>query len=167
MKIIPMQVSAVIPCYNHGEYVEDAINSILSQTHLVSEILVVDDGSDDPETLHILDTIDKPRTIVYHKENGGPSSARNYGIERSSHNYILTLDCDDRFDPTFVEKAITVLKNNPKTGMVTSYVNEQERIQPLMRNSKGAGLKSFLVKNDANASLLFRKKCLEIRRRIR
>lgn len=157
-------ICAVIPCYNHGDYLNDAVDSILSQTYKNIEIFVVDDGSDDENTCEILKNLNKPKTTVLHKENGGPASARNFGIERCKSEYILTLDSDDRFEPTFVEKALSVLKENPKTGMVTSYVKRLKRLQygvfkEFNIELEGGGIDQFLMKNHASASLLYRRRC--------
>lgn len=152
-------VSAVIPCYNHGEYIREAINSILSQTCKQIEVIVVNDGSEDEETLKILDKLDTPKTKVYHKENGGPASARNYGIKRCSGEYILTLDSDDKFAPDFVEKGLSILKAEPEIGMVTSYVKRYRDQNTSYTQLKGGGIENFLVANYANASLLFRYQC--------
>lgn len=155
----PNLISAIIPCYNHGEFITDAIESILSQTYKQIEIIVVDDGSDCEETVQILKNIDMPRTTVYHKKNGGASSARNYGIEKSSGEFILTLDSDDRFEPAFAAKALDILKNNPKTGMVTSYVKRSNGSHTSKVKLQGGELKDFLIENHASASLLFRHQC--------
>lgn len=152
-------VSAVIPCYNDGRYIHKAIDSILSQTYNRIEIIVVDDGSEDDETLRILKTLDRSKITVYHKENGGPASARNYGIERSSGEYILTLDSDDKFAPDFVEKGLSILDVEPEIGMVTSYVKRyREKISSYIQ-LKGGNLEDFLVKNRASACLIFRYQC--------
>jgi len=155
----PDLISAIIPCYNHGEFVTDAIKSVLSQTYQKIEIIVVDDGSDCEETVQILKNIDMPRTTVYHKKNGGASSARNFGIEKSSGEFILTLDSDDRFEPTFAEKALDILKNNLKTGMVTSYVKRINCSHTTLVELQGGELEDFIIQNHASASLLFRHQC--------
>jgi glycosyltransferase involved in cell wall biosynthesis len=152
-------VSAIIPCYNGGEYISEAVDSIASQTFKNIEIIVVDDGSDENSTLEILNELDTSKTTIYHKENGGPASARNYGIEKSSGKYILTLDSDDTFAPDFVEKGLTKLDAQPKTGMVTSYVKRFKGQNTSYSQLKGGGVANFLVKNSANASLLFRYQC--------
>jgi len=152
-------VSAVIPCYNDGEHIRKATNSILAQTYKQIEVIVVNDGSDDDETLRVLDTLDPSQITIYHKENGGPASARNYGIERSSGDFILTLDSDDMFAPDFAEKGMSILHADPKIGMVTSYVKRYTEKNSGYIQLKGGHIEDFLVKNQANASLLFRKQC--------
>lgn len=103
------RVGVVIPCYNHGAYLDDAVNSVLAQTYADCEIVVVDDGSTDPATNARLQCYDKPRTRIISIPNGGLPAARNRGIAALQTEYILTLDADDRFAPTFVEKAIAML----------------------------------------------------------
>lgn len=76
MNRTPDLVSAIIPCYNHGDYIHEAIDSLLPQTYDNIKIIVVDDGSDDNETNDILNLIDKPKTRVYHEKNGGPCQYR-------------------------------------------------------------------------------------------
>lgn len=153
-------VSVIIPCYNHGRYLNDALSSIAEQTYQNIEIIVVDDGSDDQETIDILKDLDLPKASVYHKENGGASSARNYGIKKSRGEYILTLDADDKFAPDFLQKALAVLKKQPNTGMVTSF---QVRFGPNRNNTKnylkGGDVTDFLTKNHCHASLLYRYQC--------
>lgn len=161
MKRIPALVSVIIPCYNHGLYLHQAIKSILNQTYRNFEIIIVDDGSDDKETLGILEKIDIQGVEVFHKQNGDVASARNYGIRRSCGEYILTLDADDRFAPTFIEKAVNILQKQPKVGMVTSYVQRfgENEIESGKLECKGGDIKDFLVKNQAVACLMFRFQC--------
>ncbi len=74
------KVSAVIPCYNHGQYIDEAVDSILKQTYQDVEIIVINDGSTDQFTIEKLRVYCKPKTRVIHTENRGPSAARNTGI---------------------------------------------------------------------------------------
>ena len=80
-------ISVVIPCYNPKPLVEETIAGVRRQTHAEWEIVVVDDGSDDPESLRILENIEQrklPRvTLVRHPENRGPAAARNTGFRHS------------------------------------------------------------------------------------
>jgi hypothetical protein len=97
MDILAMpEVSVIIPCYNQGQYLHEAIDSVLAQTFTDLEIIVVDDGSTDPATREILDTLNRTNTWLLRRKNGGLAAARNSGISTASGRYILPLDCDDR-----------------------------------------------------------------------
>ncbi|MCI5127611.1 MAG: glycosyltransferase, partial [Candidatus Electrothrix sp. AUS3] len=74
------RVSVVIPCYNQGIFVDEAIESVLAQTWQDFEIIVVNDGSTDLFTVQHLQQLDFPKTKVIHTDNQGLSSARNNGI---------------------------------------------------------------------------------------
>lgn len=101
------KVSVVVTCYNYGSFLPEAIASVRGQTLQDFEVLVVDDGSTDPATLAVLDGISDPGVQVFRKENGGPSSARNFGIARARGELILPLDADDRLAPTFLERCVS------------------------------------------------------------
>jgi len=153
-------VSVIIPCYNHGHYLLEAIDSIQQQTYQNFEIIIVDDGSTDSNTKRVLNEIDHPKITVYRKKNGGIASARNYGIERSRGEFILTLDADDKFAPEFLEKALSVLKQHPDVGMVTSFHIRFNSEGEIGRDQlKGGDVTAFLNKNNAVACLLYRYKC--------
>lgn len=112
------RVTIAVPCFNHGRYLDEAVDSILAQTYEDLEIVVVDDGSTDPETKAILDRYDRPKTRVIRAQNGGPSAARNRAISEGSGEYVMPLDADDRIAPTYVEKAVRLLDEDPRLGLV-------------------------------------------------
>ena len=112
------RVSIVIPCFNAGETIGEAIESALSQTYADIEIVVVDDGSTDPVTLDVLAHAAWPRTRILHQGNAGPAAARNAAIQASLGEYILPLDADDRIEPTYVEKAMAAMQADPNVGIV-------------------------------------------------
>lgn len=89
-------ISVVLPVYNVESYLKESINSILRQSYQNLEIILVDDGSTD-ESGNICDSYQSldSRIVVYHKENGGLSDARNYGIEHANGEYIYLVDSDD------------------------------------------------------------------------
>ena len=95
------KISVIVPVYKAEKYVGECIESILSQTYTDFELLLVDDGSPD-KSGEICDYYagKDPRIIVYHKENGGVSSARNYGIEHAVGEWICFVDSDDTILPT-------------------------------------------------------------------
>jgi glycosyltransferase involved in cell wall biosynthesis len=112
------KVSVIIPCFNLGKYIHEAIDSILAQTFQDFEIIVVNDGSTDAETNLILERLDKSRAKVIKTDNQGLSRARNNGIAQASGYYILPLDADDRIDSTYLEKAVKILDQNKNVGIV-------------------------------------------------
>ena len=118
MNTVSPIVSVIMPCYNQGQYLNEAVESVLAQTYQNFEIIVINDGSTDEETSQILHHYDKPHVKIIHTENQGPSAARNTGIKHSSGKYILPLDADDRIEPTYLEKAVQILEENSAIGIV-------------------------------------------------
>ncbi|WP_432401160.1 glycosyltransferase [Wukongibacter sp. M2B1] len=119
-----IKVSVIIPTYNYGKYICDAVDSILKQTYTDYEIIVVDDGSTDGTD----DILKKYGDILsyYYIKNQGPAAARNFGIEKSKGKYISFLDADDAFLPEKLDIQVDILENNRDTGLVHSdflYVN--------------------------------------------
>lgn len=152
-------VSVVIPCYNSHQYLQEAIDSVKRQTFKDYEMLVVNDGSTDPETIHTLDKLD-PSIKVLTKENGGLAAARNFGINNSSGEVIITLDSDDKFAPDFFKEAIEILNKEKETGIVSSYVQEFGAYSKLWRTNAYDDF-SFLTENRLVACCAFRKRCWE------
>jgi len=103
-------VSVVIPCFNYGHYVEQAIRSVLSQTFTNLEIIVVEGGSTDGTTPQILRALEQrglPRTrFVYRTESHLAGDNRNFGIALARGQYVCCLDADDLIKPTYVEIAV-------------------------------------------------------------
>lgn len=101
-------VSVVIPCYNTHEHLERALASVRSQTFPVTEIILVDDGSTNPETVRFIDSIDQDVRLIRQK-NGGLPAARNVGFRHTRGDYVLPLDADDWLEPTAIEKMLGAL----------------------------------------------------------
>ncbi len=115
-------ISVVIPCYNHGHYLADAVDSILNQTWQDFEIIIVNDGSTDPDTIKTLKSFTRPKTtIIHHTENRGLPATRNTGIKNAVGKYICCLDADDKLHPTYLEKALLVMETNPGIDFVYSW----------------------------------------------
>ena len=105
------KISIIIPCYNQGIYIEEAVQSVLDQSWQNFEIIIINDGSTDEHTNKILHEFNKPKTKVYTIENGGLANARNFGILKSNGEFILPLDADDKISKTYLAKAIEVFEN--------------------------------------------------------
>jgi len=112
------KVSVIIPCYNHGEYLDEAVESVLAQTFRDVEIIITNDGSTDEKTIYKLENYNRPNTRVIHTSNQGLSMARNNGIREACGEFILPLDADDKVASTYLEKAVAILDSRPKTGIV-------------------------------------------------
>ena len=156
-------VSIIVPCYNQAQYLDEALQSLLNQTFTDWECIIVNDGSTDTtEGVALKWETKDPRFTYIYQENGGVSSARNLGIEKAKAEFILTLDADDKYEASFLEKAMTVLVDNPEIGIVSSwgryFTNEKQlQIYKLM----GKSTVDFLFQNAAIGTSLFRKVCWE------
>ena len=115
-------VSVVLPTYGRPEMLRSAVRSVLKQTYSPLELLVIDDHSPKPaeETLaSISTTASQTIQVIRHKENKGANVARNTGITNTDGEFIAFLDDDDRWDPTKIERQITVFqKANNSVGVV-------------------------------------------------
>ncbi len=111
-------VSVIIPCYNQGNYLDEAVNSVLAQSFRQFEIIIVNDGSTDGATNRLLTDFSRPQTRVISTENQGLAAARNNGIRAARGRYILPLDADDRIEPTYLEQAVACLDTHPEVGIV-------------------------------------------------
>jgi len=94
-------LSIIVPIYNVEQYVDKCIQSILNQTYQNLEIILVDDGATDCSGSIADSYAAKDKRIkVFHKENGGLSDARNYGLDHVTGDYILFVDSDDFIENT-------------------------------------------------------------------
>jgi glycosyltransferase involved in cell wall biosynthesis len=122
-------VSAIIPAYNAGRFISDAIESVLAQTHSAMECIVVDDGSTD-DTASVAES-HGPWVTVIRQANAGVSAARNAGAQVAKGRYLAFLDADDAWLPTKIEKQIQRARSG-SFGLISGgfYVTD-EVLQPL------------------------------------
>ena len=121
-------ISIVTPYYNGGKTIEETFNSVMNQTYPYFEWIIVNDGSKDEESNKIIEEVSKRdnRIKYYKKENGGPSIARDYGIEKTSKEtkYVFFLDADDILDKTTLECLYWTLETHPEASFAyTTLVN--------------------------------------------
>lgn len=109
-------VSVIIPCYNQGQYLQEAVDSVLASTYDNIEIIVLDDGS--TQDIEFLKTFAAKKTKVIHQEKQGVAEARNNAIKVAGGKYILPLDADDKIHSTYIEKAVNVFENSDKISIV-------------------------------------------------
>ncbi|MGC8823993.1 MAG: glycosyltransferase family 2 protein [Bacteroidales bacterium] len=153
-------VSVIIPCYNQGEYLHEALESVYQQTYKNIEIVVVNDGSTDEKTLQILNTLTDEKVTVLHKTNGHLSSARNYGIARCRGNYYVALDADDKLHPTFIERTLKILLEHPSVAVASSWA-QYFGAKMDVKMVAGGTLENFLRYNNCTACATVRKKVWE------
>jgi glycosyltransferase involved in cell wall biosynthesis len=160
-----VKISVVIPCYNHGKFLGEAVDSVLRSDFKEYEIIIVNDGSTDPLTLRVFRDLDRrfsdnQAVTILHQENLGLSSARNAGIQRAAGEYILPLDADNKIRPHYLRRAFEVLDQNSDTGVVYAYAN-------LFGEKKGVwtfplfDARKLLIENFVEACSVFRKKLWE------
>lgn len=109
------KVSVVIPCYNHGRYLGEAIASVLAQTWADVETVVVDDGSTD-DTAAMAARYEGVKYV--RQANQGLAAARNTGARESTGDYLIFLDADDKLTPVAVEAGLECHGANPGSGLV-------------------------------------------------
>ncbi|QYO66339.1 glycosyltransferase family 2 protein [Leptolyngbya sp. 7M] len=110
------RISVVIPTYNYGRYIAEAIGSALGQSLAPAEIIVVDDGSADDTAAVVAGFGDAVKYI--RQENAGVSAARNRGVAGSSGELIAFLDADDIWEPTKLEKQAALFRADSDIGLV-------------------------------------------------
>lgn len=115
------EISIIIPCYNHGKYVRQAIESVKNSTVIDRcEIIVVNDGSTDPYTIQVMEELENEGIKVINQHNQGLARTRNNGIKLAQGRYILPLDADNTISSTFIEKASKILNQDDSCSIVYS-----------------------------------------------
>jgi glycosyltransferase involved in cell wall biosynthesis len=109
------RVTVVITCFNYGRFLAEAVDSALSQEGGPPEVVVVDDGSTEPETLLALKRL-PPKVRLIPRSNGGPARARNTGAAAATTPLLLMLDADDRLDPGALTTLERLLEAAPDIG---------------------------------------------------
>ena len=125
-----MKVSVIVPVYNVEKYLEKCLNSLVNQTFKDYEIIVVNDGSTDSSQKIIDEYKSKYSTIKsFIKENGGISSARNYGLKVATGEYIAFVDSDDYVEMFFLEKMYNKAKETSSDVVICDYyaINDEDK----------------------------------------
>lgn len=106
-------VSVIIPCFNYGDLLPRAVNSVISQTYKDIEIIIVNDGSTDKTDVVAKGLSTKNDNIrYYYQKNEGIVKTRNKGIRLAKGHYIIQLDADDWIDPDYIEQAVSLAEKN-------------------------------------------------------
>src|SRR5262245_24282307 len=111
-------IAVVIPCFNHGRVLDDAVTSVLRQSRAAAEMVIVDDGSTDLYTRDLLASSEYPNTRIVRTSNGGGSAAKNHGIRLTSADYVVTLDAGNRLDLDFLARAAARLDRDADLGFI-------------------------------------------------
>lgn len=163
-----MGVSIIMPCYKAGEYLVEAVESVLAQPfQRPYEVIVVDDASPDVKTQSSIRDIEKLRNVrvLRHAKNAGQQVARNTGIRASSFNYISMMDADDCLnrDPVvtkngvYAERAVQMLHANPNIAFVHTLSLMFDGFNGLTISSYPVSENLILEKHHAPMSLVYRK----------
>lgn len=154
------RVSIVVPCYNLGHYLAEAVDSVLGQSFTDFEILVVDDGSTDDETRTILDGFSRPKTRVLRSENRGLPGAKNLGIANTSGELLCMLDADDVLEPQMLARSVEALDAAPSMAFASHWLrafgDEQWDWTPA-----SCEFPALLDMNTVNGSALVRRSAME------
>jgi glycosyltransferase involved in cell wall biosynthesis len=110
---MPLTISVVIPYYNDSQFIDDAVASVLAQTRLPDEVIIVDDCSR-PAQFEYLHRSEGSCIIVRSRVNMGLAGARNAGVARAKCGWIALLDSDDWWAPTELEKQLAYVERHPE-----------------------------------------------------
>lgn len=171
-----MNISVVIPVYNVEDYLHYAIDSLVNQTHKNFEVLLINDGSTD-NSGKLCDKYSQEYDWirVFHKENGGLSDARNYGVLKATNEWIFFLDPDDYIEP-FTFELLTLIRAKYQADLISTkvqttneyekYFAEQFNLESSQRVTKEEALELMLEDKVATVSAcakLYKKQILEMR----
>ncbi len=160
-----VRVSVVIPCYNHGQFLDEAVESVLRSDFGEYEIIIVNDGSTDSFTMEVFKELERrflhdDKVTIINQQNLGLPAARNSAIRVARGEYILPLDADNKIRPQYLSKAVEILDRDEQMGVVYSYAN-------LFGETRGTWvfsrfeLRKLLLENFVEACSVFRKKIWE------
>lgn len=150
-------ISIIIPCFNQGIYLDEALQSVSQcKDKSIYEVIIVNDGSTDKNTLDILKGLAEKGYNIINQPNKGLGAARNEGIRVAEGKYILPLDCDNKIKPEYIYEGIRLLDNDPLLDVVYSdaeYFGEKTGLW----ESGEFNLQRLMIENYIDACAIFRK----------
>lgn len=155
------KVSIIIPCYNHGKYIQDALDSLekIPDKDLY-EVIIVNDGSTDEYTNQKLrEIVGKGYNVIF-QENQGLATSRNNAIRQSKGQYILPLDADNMIRPEYINKGIQVLDSNPDVTVVYGNAAEFGDKQGVLVQGE-YNLQKLMIFNYIDACAMYRRSLWE------
>lgn len=128
-------VTVVIPTYNHGHFISDALDSVCAQSHLPARTLILDDGSTDNTADVVRPYLGRLSCVEYVRmpQNRGVIEMLNTGLDMVATEYVVFLAADDMLDATLLDKCIAIMRCNsqaPVCGVLARYVDEMKRSVP-------------------------------------
>lgn len=158
-----VSISVIIPVYNEKkEYLQRLFESLRAQIYSDYEVIVVDDGSTNSETIELLDNIRLDNFNVFHKKNGGSGSARNFGLKHAKGEFISFLDADDWIDRCFYSSLIDAIHRDNSDiacGVLVSNGKLYEKFSRFRASSISSKLK--YINNGSVCSKIFKRELLE------
>ena len=128
--------SIVIPLYNKEQHIKKTLQSVLQQSYIDFEVIVVNDGSND-NSKAVVESITDDRITLYNIENSGPSHARNFGVSKSASTLIVFLDADDYWEPHHLEDLKNLHKSFPNCGLYAKaydYLTNDTIVKGIFKN---------------------------------
>jgi glycosyltransferase involved in cell wall biosynthesis len=150
-------VSIIIPCYNQAQFLTETLESVYHQTHTNWECLIINDGSpDNTEEIALEWCVRDKRFKYFKKENGGLSSARNFGIQKSNGQWIQFLDSDDLLEENKLMCQVEFLNINKSDIFISGYryFNNQEGSGKLRIMGRNDFTPEVVIQNDDNVDII-------------
>lgn len=154
------KLTVVIPCYNHGAYLPETIQSLEKADQSLFDVIIIDDGSKDPLTLNVFEELKAKGYNIIHQKNQGLGRTRNNLFNLAQTPYVLPLDSDNKIRPEFINIAIEVLDSNPNVSVVYSdaeYFGEAKGIKQVGEFN----LQKLMLYNYIDACTVIRKSTWE------
>lgn len=152
-------ISVVMPVYNGGKYLREAIESILNQTYQNFEFLIINDGSTDTSEKIIYSYTDPRIVYLQNDKNRGLVYTLNYGISVAKGKYIARMDADDNSEPTRFERQLEVFSNDPKLGVCGTWAKVIDSREVLKVETENDRIKCglFFTNQFIHSSVMFSK----------
>jgi glycosyltransferase involved in cell wall biosynthesis len=154
------RISVLLPCFNDGAWINDALQSVLEQTFQDFEIVVVDDGSTDAATVRKLRTLNIPQVRLLESVNQGLPAARNHAAAHARGDLFCALDADDRLAPAWFEKGTMLLDSRPDLAFVSHWLDTFGDECWTWRPER-CDLPALLARNTVNGAALVRRAAFE------
>lgn len=154
----PPLVTIVVPCFGQAQFLREALESALAQTHPCVEVVVIDDAAPDGALAEAI-TGEFGVRFIRTPQTGGPGPARNAGIAATTGQYVLPLDADDILHPDYAARAVGVLEQTPEAGVVYSKIQAFGHGGWTWEPSPGWSLRDLIAANRLPNPSLYRRAC--------